>query len=497
MTLAAQTARNTVMVAAARLFSRAIVLLVFFLQARGMAAHSGGSDDYGRFTLLVFMAALTSFVVDLGFRPLFIREAAQKPELLSPYLNRILSLKLVMAAPALLILLAATRVLLPGYEYAVLATLALLLGASFSNQMRATFYAVGALHHEFISTIAETLVLLGGTVAAVALRLDFTAYLWAYAASYGFTIVYAAAVTARAFGHRFRFDLDLRRLFEMGRESMPFALTYVISALYYKVDGVLLNLMAPSADRVGVVGLYGVAYKFLDAATFIPQALLDPVYPALSRLAGSDRLESAAVKAYKMLAAAAVPVAAILVVLARPIVRYTTGPGYEGAAVILQVLAVSVVFLFVNNTFIYTLNAMGRQRESTRLAVQSLAVNVVLNVLLIPRHSALYGGAMGAAWATVLTEVGLFAGGWWLLRRHLFALPVLRGVRGVIPAGLACAAAMEAAVLGLGQTPAGWAAALVLGLAAYAAGLLLFRAFTAEELALGRQTAAGLLRRRA
>ncbi|HEV3231074.1 MAG TPA: polysaccharide biosynthesis C-terminal domain-containing protein, partial [Candidatus Dormibacteraeota bacterium] len=479
---------------------------VFLLQARSMAAQSGGtSDAYGRFTLLVFLASLTSFLVDLGFRPLFIREAARDRALLTPYLNRILSLKLVMAVPALVVLLVAVRLLLPGYEYAVFATLALLLGASFSNQLRATFYATGALNHEFVSTIGETLVLLAATVAVAVLRLDFTFFLWAYAVSYLFTIVYAAVVAVGRFGHRFRFDLDAGRLLEMGRESLPFALTYVISTLYYRVDGVLLNVMAPSADRVGVVGLYGAAYKFLDAATFIPQALMDPVYPALSRLAPrgtgaageGGRLEGATVKAYKMLAVAAVPVAVVLVVLADPIIRVTTGgAGYLGAVPLLQVLAVSVLFLFVNNTFIYTLNAMGRQRESTRLAVQSLVLNVALNLVLIPQHSRLFGGAMGAAWATVLTEVGLFVGGWFLLRRHLFPLPWLRSLRGVIPAGVLCALAMGAVTLALGTGIAADGLALVAGMAVYAGGLLLAHAFTPEELALARETATTMLRRR-
>jgi O-antigen/teichoic acid export membrane protein len=344
--------------------------------------------------------------------------------------------------------------------------------------------------------VAETVVLLGATVAVAILQLDFSFYVWAYALSYGFTVVYAATIAVVSFGHRFRFDFDLARVLEMGRESLPFALTFVIGTLYYRINGLLLNTMAPARNKVAVVGLFGAAYKFLDAATFIPQALMDPVYPALSRLVGTEeRLKSATVKAYKMLAVAAIPVAIVLVVLAEPIVVYATGPGFAGAVPILRVLALSVMFLFVNNTFIYTLNAMGRQRESTRLAVQSLVVNVVLNVLLIPQQNSFYGGAMGAAWATVLTEIVLFAGGWYLLRRHLFALPFISSLKGVLPAGGLCAVVMGGIVLAMGPHLHVYVLALLAGLGAYVAGLFGTHAFTIEELAVGREALKSLARR--
>jgi O-antigen/teichoic acid export membrane protein len=183
-----------------------------------------------------------------------------------------------------------------------------------------------------------------------------------------------------------------------------------------------------------------------------------------------------------------------MAVLAAPIIRYTI-PGFEAAIPVLQVLALGILFLFVNNVFLYTLNAMGRQRDSTQLAVMSLAVNLVLNFILIPQPSAIYGGYMGAAWATVLTEVALFAGGWYLLRKHLFALPIFSSLKGILPAGVLCAVAMAGIVLALGPGPAVYATSLVVGVAVYAAGLFATHAFTPEELSLAREATRSLTRR--
>src|SRR6202022_3554806 len=63
----------------------------------------------------------------------------------------------------------------------------------------------------------------------------------------------------------------------------------------------------------------------------------------------------------------------------------------------------------------------------TRLALFTLVVNVVLNLALIPPYSYL-----GAAAASTITEVALFAGGWWLLRRHLASLSMVGSVARVL-----------------------------------------------------------------
>jgi hypothetical protein len=102
---------------------------------------------------------------------------------------------------------------------------------------------------------------------------------------------------------------------------------------------------------------------------------------------------------------------------------------------------------------------------------------------------------MGAAWATVLTEVALFAGGWYLLRKHLFALPILSSLKGILPAGVLCAASMAGIVVALGSTPAGYVSGLVVGMAVYAVALFATHAFTPEEMSLAREATRSLTRR--
>jgi O-antigen/teichoic acid export membrane protein len=169
-----------------------------------------------------------------------------------------------------------------------------------------------------------------------------------------------------------------------------------------------------------------------------------------------------------MLAILGLPLAIGAVVTADSIVHVTRG--FEQSIPALRILAPSVALLFVNNAFIYTLTAINRQLDFTRLALFTLAVNVVLNLVLIPPY-----GYLGAAVASTITEVALFAGGWWLLRRHLASLSLVGSIAPV----LASAAAMGIVVYLIRAWPL--AVVIVLGAAVYLAGLLLTRALSPEE----------------
>ena len=63
---------NSLFVLAARSVSRVISLVVVIVLANAL-----GDANYGRYTTLVIYSGLVSVVADLGFSPLYTREAAR------------------------------------------------------------------------------------------------------------------------------------------------------------------------------------------------------------------------------------------------------------------------------------------------------------------------------------------------------------------------------------------------------------------------------------
>src|ERR1700694_5688645 len=137
MTRPSRTFRNTAMVTGSRLLSRGMVFYVFILIVRSLR-----HDDYRGYTLVLAITPLVSVIVDVGLRPLFIREASRDRSVMGPYLNSILSLKVVMAIPAFIVTAVALHFVVPdAVGNGLLAAMAVMLGASFANQLRAVFYA--------------------------------------------------------------------------------------------------------------------------------------------------------------------------------------------------------------------------------------------------------------------------------------------------------------------------------------------------------------------
>src|SRR5947209_19377500 len=116
--------------------------------------------------------------------------------------------------------------------------------------------------------------------------------------------------------------------------------------------------------------------------------------PSLSLVTGtvSRRINSASEKPCKMLAIIALPLAVGIGCTADSLVTLAFGHGFDQSIPALRILAPSIALLFVNNAFIYTLTAINRQIDFTRLSLATLVVNITLNLVLIPAY-----GYLGAA----------------------------------------------------------------------------------------------------
>ena len=464
--LASRTLRNSALVVGARALAKLAVFVVVVLLWRHL-----GADNYGRFATMIVYVTLVGVVADLGMQTVFIRDASRDSTSLTRYLANLLSARLLLSLVALLILAVALRLLSLALFPYTLAGFALLLTTSYSSLLRAVFYIRGRLGYEAIAIVAESIVLLALTLAAINRGATWDAFLWVYTASYLFTCLFAYAILRWRWHERVAVRLEplfVRRLLLAG---LPLALGFTITTVYAQLDIVLLQLF----KNFQMVGWYSAANKYVDAVAWIPQSAMGVIFPALSLLGAKDRrrLAFAYEKSFKMLAILGLPLAVGLGITADSIVHFTRG--FEQSIPALRILAPSVVLLFVNNAFIYTLTAINRQLDFTRLALFTLAVNVILNLALIPPF-----GYLGAAAASTTTEAALFAGGWWLLRRQRLSLSVVGSIGRVLASAL-----LMGIVIYLIRS---WPLAIVViaGAAVYAGALFALRALNAEEWAIIR-----------
>jgi O-antigen/teichoic acid export membrane protein len=475
-TIGSRAVGNAAMLLVARVLSRAIALVTFFATANLL-----GPSSNGQFQATITYVSLVSILIDLGFNTLYTREGARHPQEIPRYLRNILSTRAVFALPALAVL--ALTLHLSGLRSLLVPACFVMILSAYSNVLRSTFYATGILTYEAIAIIGESIVLLGGTLLGVLTHRGVDYFLWCYVVMYGLGSAYFATVISARRMVRWGWEFDLAFLGSWLRKSLPFAMAFIITTLYFKIDVPILLYFRSFTE----FGWYNFAYKPFEALLFVPITILNVAFPVLSiyHTQSADRLLNATQRFYRVLLALGFPISVGTVVLARGINGLFDRSGqFEPAAAALAILGAGIFLMFVTNAFNAALNAADRQVLFTWAALVSLFVNVSLNLLLVPAY-----GYLGAAWATNLTELALLTTGWLLVRRVLGTVPILRLSWRIVAAGLLMGAVLWVFFRGAN----GWsvAVAILVGMLVYGAGLLLFRAVDAEEFALARRALLG------
>jgi O-antigen/teichoic acid export membrane protein len=171
-------------------------------------------------------------------------------------------------------------------------------------------------------------------------------------------------------------------------------------------------------------------------------------------------------------------------VLVHPIIRLFNRSGaFAQSEDALRILAFAIVFLFANSAFYAMLNATNRQHLNAWATGLAAAINIVLNLILIPFY-----GYLAASTTTVITEASLCVLGWWFvqLRSNELRLQVPAVGWRILLAGL---------VMGVVLYPLARFSIFLsapAGFLAYLVALYLLRAIEPEEWRLAR---AGLLAR--
>ena len=289
----------------------------------------------------------------------------------------------------------------------------------------------------------------------------------------GLACVWAFSLSRRFWRINIRFRWSRAR--GLLGDSVVIGLVSMIGLLHFRGDAVLLSLMKPARD----VGIYAIAYRFVDQAFMLPGLFVGTMFPIITRAIHEDaaRAQRAINRTFQTLLLGAIAVTVLIFVLAHPLVHLVAGTEFDASIRPLRILAFALPFIFVAPVFYNVLVVINRQRRLILIGAASLAVNVGLNLILIPRYS--YNGA---ASATVVSE-GLCAP---RLRRG--ARPLRLPFREDLPATGPRATAAAAGVVALMRSESPWLAVALAELAFLAAAYAL-RAVTRADLQVILRTA--------
>lgn len=230
----------------------------------------------------------------------------------------------------------------------------------------------------------------------IVLKMPLEAFIWMMLADYillalGYIIAYqrrGLSVPA------WRFDKE-KAVFLL-KKSWPLMFSAVLVSMYMKIDQLMIGNMLGEKE----LGIYATVVRFSEVWYFIPMAIVTSVFPAIihAKMADEKRYQKRLQNMYDLMVVISLGIAIVMTFGSDLLyhIAYRNNPEYFAGADVLKVHIWAGIFVFLGSASgQYLINEGFTQLSLLRTAMGAI-VNIVLNLILLPRM-----GIIGAAWSTL------------------------------------------------------------------------------------------------
>jgi O-antigen/teichoic acid export membrane protein len=385
---------------------KAVMLVITVVAARRLNA-----DPFGVMAFAMATGWLLGVATDAGLSMHLARETARRPEHGPQFLIEILSLRAGLAFCAATLTVLASPYFVPQHWRLqfVLVMTAQLCGAVIET---IAHYFRGLQRSEIESAIhlsyRLTMLVLALAVLWWWRRLD---YLGIAMLAPGLIAMVVSLGIALQLSRRSKPDttpsrqdgLTARSFF---RDIFPLGAAVLISALYFRIDVYFIQQW----HGFQPVGGYNAVFRLVEALRLLPAAVMAVTFPMLVQTSDMQLVRTIGGR----LAVAGLALAAVCALGATLIVTMIYGESYAYAAPAFAVLSLALPLFFLNYALTHQVIGWDGQRAYLAIVTLALAGNIAANMVLVPTR-----GIVGAAIATVLTEVIVTAGCLYALRANL------------------------------------------------------------------------------
>lgn len=213
------------------------------------------------------------------------------------------------------------------------------------------------------------------------------------------TILYSGILlfTFRKFGNHIReWRFNKKVAILLLKDSWPLMLSSVAIGIYMKIDQVMIKNMLGNEPA----GIYAVAVKLSEVWYFIPTLICVSISPSIINAAkiGKDFLDKRMRGLYFFMFWLSFSIAIFTTIFAHLIVKTLFGTAYLGSVSTLQIYVWAGVSVSLGVSVSQYLVANNLTKISFYNTIAGAIINIVLNIILIPKI-----GILGGAIATVIS----------------------------------------------------------------------------------------------
>ena len=369
-----------------------------------------GPSGFGVLCFSLAFARIFGIFTDFGLHLLTVREVSRDLLSSDKYLRNLSGIKIILGA----VVFAAMAVVInildypPQTVHVVYCIGISIVINSFSRMFCSIFQAEQRMEFDSAGKVLNGLLMVICVAGATKLGLGVVGFAFLFMVASTFVFVYHVVALRVAFKRVFRgwvdgglVEFDWYFWKRLTKEAFSFGLAVCFITIFYWIDSVMLHVIKGDS----VVGWYNAAYRLVLVLLLIPSSFTSATYPAMSVLFQSkkDTLRVFFERSFKYLLIIGIPLGVGVLLLAKRFIVLFYTQDYLNSVIALQILVWSSVLIFISQPIGNLFNCLNRQVIITYITGCCVVLNILLNLILIPKYS-----LVGASVATVATELFSF-----------------------------------------------------------------------------------------
>jgi len=365
-----------------------------------------GAEDYGFYFVVFNFSFLFNILLDFGITNYNNRNIAQHNQLLNKHFSSIVIIKLLLAVLYTIITFGFGLII--GFSTQQLELLGLLCFnqflLSFILYLRSNISGLLLFRTDsFLSILDRVLmiaicgVLLWGHITASPFQIAW--FVYAQTAAYLFTALTAMIIVVKKASFR-KLNWNFPFFVMIIKKSFPYAILVMLMAFYNRIDPVMIERLLPDGVGDSEAGIYASAYRLLDAGNMIAYLFAVLLLPLFSKMIKNNE---AVVQIVKLAFTLLIIVSGIVAIGSHfysfELMDLMYKEHVKESAAVFRILMLG--FIAISTTYVFgtLLTANGNLKLLNIVAASGMAINLLINVLLVPRML-----AVGSAYASMITQ---------------------------------------------------------------------------------------------
>jgi O-antigen/teichoic acid export membrane protein len=383
-------AKNMVSLLSVRVFD-----VLYLFMAMAILTRYFGPSLYGDYASIGAVVSIGLPFINFGVGPIMVRELSVNPDRREQIFGAGLTFRAILGLAAVLGTAAVLPFIPVDRQLAVALVLCLL-----SELCLLGIRICAEVFYTFEKMEIETFISLTNRVTAIILLLGVVHFdLGFLAVFFTFTAVNSMAFFAALWVVNARFlkpRLVLRGDLIWGwfKKALPIAISFAFLDSFLRVDILILRVYRDPSE----IAYFDVAYKIMYRLPLVTAILATALSPAMARLAENrqERFRGLVEQALKLLLIIAIPITLVLHILGPHLMAPFFGAQFKPSGLAIAALSWCLFFAFFEPFLTGVLVSMNKTWVVPITNGVILAVNLLLDLLLIPRH-----GYLGACYANI------------------------------------------------------------------------------------------------